>query len=256
MRVKSRKPQAENLMTSRCVSSSSPVGGADDGVGDQVRQVRGDGQHLVVMHRLHRLDHRAHPAPELRQLAGRRFGRPPGSGVRMVQRPSNSSAKPAAGPECSVPAIGWPGMKCTCSGTSGPQVAQHRLLDRADIGEDRAGLAGAARSPGRPRHRRRSARRPRRGRRPSRLRAGSASTDSPSLSSAATLRASAGLRAMAMCLRQPVLARGAGDRRADQADADDRDPVEERLAHCVAAPFTKSSSASAQALTAASSGRS
>ena len=44
----------------------------------------------------------------------------PGSGVRIVQRPSNSSAKPDSGPEYSVPAIGWPGMKWTPSGTCGP----------------------------------------------------------------------------------------------------------------------------------------
>ncbi len=43
----------------------------------------------------------------------------PGSGVRMVQRPSNNSAKPASGPDCSVPAIGWPGTKCTPAGTCG-----------------------------------------------------------------------------------------------------------------------------------------
>ena len=45
----------------------------------------------------------------------------PSCGVRMHQRPSNSSAKPASGPECSVPAIGWPGTKCTPSGMLGPR---------------------------------------------------------------------------------------------------------------------------------------
>ena len=54
-------------------------------------------------------------------------------------------------------------------------------------------------------------------------------------------------------LREAMLARGARDRGADEADADDRERVEERLAHCVAAPFTKASNASAQALTAPSS---
>jgi len=33
------------------------------------------------------------------------------SGIRMHQRPRKSSAKPASGPECSVPATGWPGAK-------------------------------------------------------------------------------------------------------------------------------------------------
>ncbi len=43
----------------------------------------------------------------------------PGSGVKMHQRFSNRSAKPASGPDFSVPASGWPGMKCTPAGTCG-----------------------------------------------------------------------------------------------------------------------------------------
>ena len=51
MRVKSRKPPAENLMTSD-LSVVLEIGrGADDGVGDEMRQMRGDGEHLVVMRR-------------------------------------------------------------------------------------------------------------------------------------------------------------------------------------------------------------
>ena len=38
------------------------------------------------------------------------------AGVRMHQRLTNSSAKPASGPECSVPATGCAGMKSTVSG--------------------------------------------------------------------------------------------------------------------------------------------
>src|SRR4051812_17222088 len=41
-------------------------------------------------------------------------------GVSNVQRPSNNSTNPASGPECSVPAIGCAGTKCTPAGTSGP----------------------------------------------------------------------------------------------------------------------------------------
>ena len=53
----------------------------------------------------------------------------PGGGVRMHQRPSNSSGKPASGPECSVPAIGWPGTKCTPSGMKGPRSRRTERLD-------------------------------------------------------------------------------------------------------------------------------
>src|SRR5580704_4832421 len=41
-------------------------------------------------------------------------------GVRMHQRSTNSSAKPASGPECSVPATGCAGTKCTPLGMCGP----------------------------------------------------------------------------------------------------------------------------------------
>src|SRR5919197_858046 len=40
-------------------------------------------------------------------------------GVRMHQRSTNSSAKPASGPEFSVPATGWAGTKCTPAGMCG-----------------------------------------------------------------------------------------------------------------------------------------
>src|SRR2546430_2283417 len=49
------------------------------------------------------------------------FSSVPGGGVRMHQRPWNSSAKPASGPECSVPATGWPGTRWTPSGMFGPR---------------------------------------------------------------------------------------------------------------------------------------
>ena len=63
MRVKSRKPPAENLITSLSVTPSEIGGGADDVVGDQVRQVAGDGEHQVVVRGVHDLD-LASPAPQ------------------------------------------------------------------------------------------------------------------------------------------------------------------------------------------------
>ena len=62
------------------------------------------------------------------------------SGVRMHQRLVKSSAKPEFGPDCSVPATGWPGMKCTPGGICGPTSRTTARLDRADIGDDGAGL--------------------------------------------------------------------------------------------------------------------
>src|ERR1019366_247378 len=44
----------------------------------------------------------------------------PGGGVNSVQRPWNRVVKPESGPECSVPAKGCAGTKCTSSGTNGP----------------------------------------------------------------------------------------------------------------------------------------
>ena len=49
MRVKSRKPPAENLITSRLRDGLEIRRRADDVVGDQVRHVAGDGEHEVVV---------------------------------------------------------------------------------------------------------------------------------------------------------------------------------------------------------------
>ncbi len=62
-------------------------------------------------------------APSRRQNAASRStacGSVPSGGVRMHQRFSNSSAKPASGPECSVPATGCAGTKCTLFGRCWP----------------------------------------------------------------------------------------------------------------------------------------
>ena len=47
------------------------VGGADDGVGDQMRQMAGDRQHHVMMVRRHDLDLGAEPGPERAQFVYR-----------------------------------------------------------------------------------------------------------------------------------------------------------------------------------------
>ena len=98
MRVKSRKPEAENLMTS-CCSVFFQIGrGADDGIGDQMRQMRGDRQHPVVMRRVHDLDHCCRRARHSAATLSTAAASVPGGGVRMHQRPSNSSAKPDVRP--------------------------------------------------------------------------------------------------------------------------------------------------------------
>ena len=52
----------------------------------------------------------------------------------------NSSAKPESGPECSVPATGCAGTKCTPAGKMRRHIPHHGALDRADVGDDRARL--------------------------------------------------------------------------------------------------------------------
>src|SRR5579871_785340 len=47
------------------------------------------------------------------------FPSAPAGGVRIHQRSSNNSAKPASGPECSVPATGCAGTRWACFGTCG-----------------------------------------------------------------------------------------------------------------------------------------
>ena len=64
MRVKSRKPPAENFSTSESRHFAKLVGGADDGVGDQMRQMAGDGEHQVVVIGRHGLHIGAEQAPE------------------------------------------------------------------------------------------------------------------------------------------------------------------------------------------------
>ena len=76
MRVKSRKPPAENLITSRLGHLFDVGGGADDVEGDQMRDVAGDGEHDVVVLGRHGLDRRAEPAPQRGDLLHRRLAAP------------------------------------------------------------------------------------------------------------------------------------------------------------------------------------
>ena len=88
MRVKSRKPPAEYLITSLSRDPLEVRSGADDRVGDQMRQMAGDGEHEVVVRRIHLLDLGAERRPEGGEPRDRRRIRASG-GVRMHQRPWN-----------------------------------------------------------------------------------------------------------------------------------------------------------------------
>ena len=57
----------------------------------------------------------------------------------MHQRLTNSSAKPASGPEYSVPATGCAGHEMHVLRQMRAHVAHDRALHRADVGDDRAG---------------------------------------------------------------------------------------------------------------------
>src|SRR6266550_111933 len=70
-------------------------------------------------------------APSIRQKAASlstAAASVPAGGVRMHQRPTKSSAKPASGPECSVPATGCAGTKCTPGGKCGPMSRTMAVL--------------------------------------------------------------------------------------------------------------------------------
>ena len=139
MRVKSRKPPAENFITSDCVTVSRSRGGADDVVGDQVRHVAGDGEHHVMVLGLHGLDIRA----ERRQKARDRRDRL-GIGARRRRQDA-----PAVLEELGEARLG-PGILGAGDGMRRHEMharremrrhlADDRLLHRPDIGDDRAGF--------------------------------------------------------------------------------------------------------------------
>lgn len=100
---------------------------ADDVVGDDVRQMRDDRQNLVVVFGIHFIDARTERPPEILEPFQRLR-------IRARQRREDAPAlaektgKPASGPDFSVPASGWPGMKCTLSGICGAICAMTEAL--------------------------------------------------------------------------------------------------------------------------------
>ena len=68
MRVKSRKPPAENLITSRLGDLFQVMRGAHDIIGDQMRHMAGHRQHQIVMAGIHHFHLAAAAFPELLEL--------------------------------------------------------------------------------------------------------------------------------------------------------------------------------------------
>ena len=113
MRVKSRKPPAEIFDHFAFGDLLQVVRRADDVVGDQMRHMAGDRQHQIVMLGVHHLDLAA--AAPARTACSFSTARGVGARRRRQDAPAavEQLAKPASGPDCSVPAMGWAGMKCT-----------------------------------------------------------------------------------------------------------------------------------------------
>ena len=117
IRVKSRKPAAENLMNLESSFFAKIVSGADNVICDQMREMTRDREHQIMVLRGHSLGHRSHA--DQKALSFSTALSSARSGVKMHQRFWNSVAKPASGPEHSVPAIGCAGTKWTPSGRCG-----------------------------------------------------------------------------------------------------------------------------------------
>ena len=105
MRVKSRKPLAENSMTSDLRLSSRFGRGADDRVGDQMRQMRGHRQHLVVVVGAHRDDPHAEPLPHPADRGDRlgRRSRAAASGCTSGRGTARQSRIPVRNARCRRP---------------------------------------------------------------------------------------------------------------------------------------------------------
>ena len=118
-------------------------GGRDDVIGDEMRQMAGDGEHQIVMLGVHDLDIGAAGAPEIFELLHR-------LGIAVGQRRQDA---PAIGEE-----FGKARFRARLLG-AGHRMARHemdvrrqmrrdiaddRRLDRADIGDDRAFLESRA----------------------------------------------------------------------------------------------------------------
>ena len=124
----------------------------DDVVGDEMRQMAGDGEHQVMMLGRHRLDIRAAGPPELRQLLD-------GLRISVGQRRQDAPAiDEEFGKTRLRPGLLRAGNRVARNEMNAGRhmrrhVAHDRTLHGADIGEDGAGLQARGRSPPPVRHR-------------------------------------------------------------------------------------------------------
>ena len=111
------------------------VGGADDGVGDQMRQMAGDREHEIMVVRRHGLDPGAHRSPERPQFLCR--GRI-GALRRRQDAPAIDEKLGKAGIGAGVLGAGYRMCRheMDVSGQMRSHLAHHRALDRADVGDD------------------------------------------------------------------------------------------------------------------------
>ena len=138
MRVKSRKPPAENFEHFRARHRLQLVGGADDGVGDQMRQMAGDGQHQIVVIGRHGVDIGAEQAPERGELVDRlRVG----ALGRRQDAPAvhEQFGKARVGAGIFGAGHRMRGHEMHGLGQMRRHVANDGALDRAHVGDDGAG---------------------------------------------------------------------------------------------------------------------
>ena len=110
---------------------------ADDGIGDQMRQMRGDREHPVVVLGRHGLDQHADGAPERCDLGDRRPDRCPraASGCSGGRGTARRTRHPGRNARCRRPDGRRPSGRAR--GRCRRSVADDIGLDRADVGDDR-----------------------------------------------------------------------------------------------------------------------
>ena len=232
MRVKSRKPPAENVMTSDLRSSLEIGRGADDRIGDQMRQMRGHRQHPVVMLGGHRHDLHAAPASHSAvDLVDRRRRRCRAAGSGCTSGPRTARQSPLRGrnARCRRPdgrgrnarpaAMRGARSRIAASLTEPTSVT---IAPGFSAGAICAADLGIGRERRRDHHQIGARRPPRPGRRWPRRRARGA-RPRPGSRRAGRRRRSSSPGCRGACTR--------AKRRADQPDPDQRHPVEQRLAH-------------------------
>ena len=130
------------------------VGGADDGVGDQMRQMAGDGEHQVVVIGGHGLHIGAEQAPERGELV-HRLG--VGARGRRQDAPAVDEQFGKAGVGAGIFGAGHRMRRHEMHvfRQMRAHIANNGALDRAHVGDGGAGLRDAGRSPWPPRRRRR-----------------------------------------------------------------------------------------------------